>query len=67
MSKIQGDEEKGIYGVSEPAVQVLPASDGDVHVDVHTKLCEWDPSDSPPNKLHLLDRPLTRRRRWRPA
>ncbi|GFZ49100.1 hypothetical protein JCM24511_06850 [Saitozyma sp. JCM 24511] len=38
MSKIQGDEEKGIYGVSEPAVQVLPASDGDVHVDVHTKL-----------------------------
>jgi hypothetical protein len=40
MSKTQGDEEKGIYGDSEPAVQVLPASDGDVHVDVHTKLCE---------------------------
>ncbi|RSH90207.1 hypothetical protein EHS25_001541 [Saitozyma podzolica] len=38
MSKTQGDEEKGIYGDSEPAVQVLPASDGDVHVDVHTKL-----------------------------
>jgi hypothetical protein len=43
MSKTQGDEEKGIYGVSEPAVQVLPASEGDVYVDVHTKLCELGP------------------------